>query len=469
MTSSDPGVNGDDDDDVSSESSVKSSPAKCMDTCPLDQHEKDETQQRGPLPVMFADLFKNQNSSHCDGSCKYFKPKDDAILEIEEDDIDRLEVLWGHCLLGCFAGRFPGLKAVRNLVDKWKTDCEILPHQSGWILFKFHNKTELEKILVGGPYFVYGRTLLLRSIPENFCFQEEDYSIVPTWVQLHNLPLQCWNTRAISRIASKLGKPICVDNITLERKRISYARVLIEMDTSVNPIEDFEVKLPSGIVYTQYIHYENFPKFCNYCFMFGHLRDNCRHLKMPSTDNNKSVNSVEKDSVPPKVPTPTDAEVQDNPLNKMNADTYAPTDAYNLDGSTAPCDTVLALPANGSTAPCDGILDTSSEGVFDPTPPDGAPPSTNGVPDSAAPSSEGAIEADEEGFQTVLRKKNKGKHTTPIQETSLPIALNTRQSLRAGLSKFVPIRNVNKSVLDKSKLREKGVGGAPQSSSTQNK
>lgn len=113
---------------------------------------------------------------------------------------------------------------------------------------------------------------MLRSLPENFCFQDEDYNIVPTWVQLHNLPLQCWNTRAISIIASKLGKPFCVDKITLKRKRISYARVLIEIDTSVNLIEVFEVKFLFGLAYSHYVHYENLPKFCNHCYMFGHLR-----------------------------------------------------------------------------------------------------------------------------------------------------------------------------------------------------
>lgn len=96
-------------------------------------------------------------------------------------------------------------------------------------------------------------------------------------MQFHNLPLQCWNVRAIRKIASKLGKPICVDNFTLERKRISYARVLIEIDTSISPLEVFEVKLPSGITYSQYVHYENLPKFCNHCFMFGHIREKCRH------------------------------------------------------------------------------------------------------------------------------------------------------------------------------------------------
>lgn len=146
------------------------------------------------------------------------------------------------------------------------------------MVFQFCHHKELERVLASGPYFIYGRALLLRLILENLCFQEEDYSIVPIWVQFHNLPLQCWNTRAISKIASKLGKPLCVDNFTLERKRISYARVLIEIDTSISPLEMFDVKLPSGLVYSQYVYYENMPKFCNHCFMFGHIREKCKHL-----------------------------------------------------------------------------------------------------------------------------------------------------------------------------------------------
>lgn len=230
------------------------------------------------FPTGFADFFRNKAPAKEEGSCHYVKLPETEILEVEEEDVDPVEELWGHCLLGCFAGRFPGLKAIRNMVDSWKTDCEILPHQSGWVVFKFQNKVDQERILAGGPYFIFRITLLLRSIPENFSFQYEDYSVVPTWVQLHNLPLQCWNTRVISQIASKLGKPLCVDNITLERRRISYARVLIEIDALVKPIEEFEVKLPSGVIYKQYVHYKNIPKFCKHCYIFGHLRENCRFL-----------------------------------------------------------------------------------------------------------------------------------------------------------------------------------------------
>lgn len=174
---SDPGSNGENDStsDESSDGSKKSSPAKCIDTCPNVQLQRESPINERTIPVKFADLFKNQNPGLNEGSCHYVKPNVDSILVVEEEDIDKIEDFWGQCLLGCFAGRFPGLKAVRSLVDKWMTDCEILPHQSRWVIFKFQNRNELEKVLAGGPYFIYGRTLLLHSIPENFCFQEEEY------------------------------------------------------------------------------------------------------------------------------------------------------------------------------------------------------------------------------------------------------------------------------------------------------
>lgn len=266
-----------DSDSISFEESVEASPVSFSDTCSKDLNDS-STRKNGSFPVSFANLFKDKAPAPVDGSCKFIKPPDSNVLDVEESDIDKVEDLWGHCLLGCFAGRFPGLKAICNLVDSWKSECDILPHQSYWVIFKFQNKTEKERILAGGPYFIFKRTLFVRSLSEDFCFQEVDYSVVPIWVQLHNLPLQCRNTRAISRIASKLGKPLCFDNITLERKRISYARVLIEVDTSVKPLEAFEVKLPSGQVYLQYAHYENLPKFCTHCYLFGHLRENGRLL-----------------------------------------------------------------------------------------------------------------------------------------------------------------------------------------------
>lgn len=171
----------------------------------------------------------------------------------------------------------------------------VLSHFNGWVIFQLENNSDMDKVLAGGPYFIYERSLLLRTIPENFCFQDEDFKVVPVWVQLQSLPLQCWNPRAISRIASRIGKPICLDEITHERKRISYARVLVEIDTSKKPVDDFEVKLPSGLTYTQYVVYENLPKYCSHCCYFGHYHENCKFKEESrKVQQNEAVYVVKK-------------------------------------------------------------------------------------------------------------------------------------------------------------------------------
>lgn len=167
---SDPGDNEDDLEVSSSDGSENSLPARRGKVFAEDIHEPGlySPGKDGSFHVMFVDLFTGNTNPRGDGSCQFVKPTDDAVLEIVDSDVDKVDNLWGHCLLGCFAGRFPGLKAVRNLMDEWKTQCEILPHQSGWVVFQFQCKNELERILAGGPYFIYDRTLLLRSLPEIF-------------------------------------------------------------------------------------------------------------------------------------------------------------------------------------------------------------------------------------------------------------------------------------------------------------
>lgn len=117
---SDTGVNDNEEDASFSDGSVKSTTARCEDSCHLymQENELQSPAKTRSFTVIFADLFKAQPTTNGDGSCTYIKPSEDDILEIEELYVDKVETLWGHCLLGCFVGRFPGVKAVRNLVDK---------------------------------------------------------------------------------------------------------------------------------------------------------------------------------------------------------------------------------------------------------------------------------------------------------------------------------------------------------------
>ncbi|KAL0457780.1 UNVERIFIED_CONTAM: hypothetical protein Slati_0405200 [Sesamum latifolium] len=64
-----------------------------------------------------------------------------------------------------------------------------------------------------------------------------------------------------------------MDSLTMKMERISYARILVEVDASKELVYQVEFILPNGVVRKQPIRYEFTPKFCTSCNHFGHLRD----------------------------------------------------------------------------------------------------------------------------------------------------------------------------------------------------
>ncbi|KAL0299933.1 UNVERIFIED_CONTAM: hypothetical protein Sangu_2461400 [Sesamum angustifolium] len=133
-----------------------------------------------------------------------------------------------------------------------------------------------QRILAGGPYFVYGWPLLLKTMPDFFEFKEDDISLTPVWATLPSLPLECWHPNALGKIGSRLGTPIAMDSLTMKMERVSYACILVEVDASKKLVDHVEFILPNGVIRKQSIVYEYMPKFCSTCNHFGHLKESCQ-------------------------------------------------------------------------------------------------------------------------------------------------------------------------------------------------
>ncbi|CAH9139079.1 unnamed protein product [Cuscuta epithymum] len=236
-------------------------------------------------------LFKDNRAPTHGIKLRFIEPKG-SVLDFTNKVMPTMVEMWGHCLVGCFTGRFPGLKAVYELKEKWGVRCLVRPHDKGWIIFKFQNDADRMKVLNEGPYTIFGKLLMLKVLSEEFSFDDEEFLKVPIWVKLPNLPMQLWNEEAMSEVASMIGTPLTTDRITQERANHNFARVLVEVDVSKPPPLSFPIRLPSQKVFNQQVVYETFPNFCFHCKKYGHHPFICKELaeKELKEKNGKETN-----------------------------------------------------------------------------------------------------------------------------------------------------------------------------------
>ncbi|KAL0315110.1 UNVERIFIED_CONTAM: hypothetical protein Scaly_2889800 [Sesamum calycinum] len=120
-------------------------------------------------------------------------------------------------------------------------------------------------------------------MPNCFEFKEDDISLTLVWAILSSLPLECWHLNALGKIGSRLGTPIAMDSLTMRMERVSYARILVEVDASKALVDHVEFKLPNGVTRRQPVVYEYTPKFCTECNRFGHHKNSCRVSQQPAS------------------------------------------------------------------------------------------------------------------------------------------------------------------------------------------
>ena len=97
------------------------------------------------------------------------------------------------------------------------------------------------------------------------------FSQIPIWVEFPRLPNGYWSLTTQIKVSSATGIPSITDGFTAILEKMSYARVLIEMDIWKFLPDTIIVETPSR-PWNQSIEYEWRPKFCNNCTKLGHGR-----------------------------------------------------------------------------------------------------------------------------------------------------------------------------------------------------
>ncbi|XP_074315117.1 uncharacterized protein LOC141651297 [Silene latifolia] len=209
------------------------------------------------------------------------KESSDSGVVIDAEDIEDEIAYWANTLVGQFIGGKPSLIQVKEFVGKnWNhvQKPEVLYYKKGWFFFRFPSEGDLCTVLRGSTWSLGNHSLVLKRWTPQISKELDSVSRVPVWVTLPDLDPIFWSAKALSKIASKIGTPLYADPVTTHKERLSFARIMIEVDVSQKLPDDILLHTPFGQV-LQRVVYEWLPYYCSHCKKLGHEVQKCRHLK----------------------------------------------------------------------------------------------------------------------------------------------------------------------------------------------
>ncbi|PKU76688.1 RNA exonuclease 1 [Dendrobium catenatum] len=216
-----------------------------------------------------------------------FFPEEPEIVPFSGEKLLAGAQGWSLCLVGYSLGRRPYYETLLGAIKRtWslKGSVKLLSLSDGFFLLRFTSSEDFDMVWNRGVWFLLGRPFVLQKWHPRFRPTRENFSNVPIWVKIHDLPLACWNSEGISRIASKVGIPLAVDSLTAQKTRLTYARVCVQVDCSAKYPDEIPISL-DGDVFSLKVQYEWRPTPCEFCKSLVHPSSLCPSNPSPSTAN----------------------------------------------------------------------------------------------------------------------------------------------------------------------------------------
>lgn len=122
---------------------------------------------------------------------------------------------------------------------------------------------------------------------------------MPIWIRLPELNLRLWDKDAFSAIASVVGMPLKLDEPTAKEIRLSYVRILVEINADADLPEEAYISMHDGDTLMQKIEYEWIPPRCKACVCFGRTNENCTVKKVWKEKSSRNNDATVKNAVDP--------------------------------------------------------------------------------------------------------------------------------------------------------------------------
>lgn len=229
-----------------------------------------------PRKEGWANLFDGEKLAAKGQKLKFVAPliKDGKhIAKLQQPEIDHMTKKWEAALVFYVVGYTPTIAAVNRYIAKEWNHIQkplVFLHDDGFFVVQCMSVADKDEILFEGPHMFNGKPVIVKSCSASFNFHEEVLKLIPIWVRFPNLPLSFWGPDSLSRIGSLLGDPMYADECTSNQLRVSFARVLIEIDVTVPLVNSVQIEDGQGNMLDQKVVYDWQPLYCHTCKVVGH-------------------------------------------------------------------------------------------------------------------------------------------------------------------------------------------------------
>ncbi|XP_058758888.1 uncharacterized protein LOC131632129 [Vicia villosa] len=278
---------------------------------------------------LWIDVISGNRNPSNGKTLQFIAPKMvDGIAEavIEEADVANEVRFWDTSLIMYVLGGELSMNGVKQfMLKQWNFVKlpDMYYNNEGYFVLRFHSHKDRDDVLMKGPYTIRNMPMLLAEWKPNFNLKRDMLRTIPVWIQLPQLPLHLWGTTSLGKIASILGTPLMTDECTANMYRISYARVLVEIDITQELVHEITITDEKGEKLKQKIEYEWRPPYCMKCQKIGHKCEEKKQKPMtqkwlPKEKKDKEAMSekpLQQVTVPIQV-TPVNTPVPTSPKNQ---------------------------------------------------------------------------------------------------------------------------------------------------------
>ncbi|KAK8700525.1 hypothetical protein V6N13_018919 [Hibiscus sabdariffa] len=185
-----------------------------------------------------------------DQSLEFFPPEiseSELTVKPPKDFFDEGFHMWRNALVGQFISKPPNFSMMQKLVN---------------FLWGKHGEVD-------------NKPLILRRWEPNMPSLNFDLEKILMWIHLTGIPLELFSKRGLSYIASVIGTPLYMDNVTGSRQRLAYAKVCVEISVNSCLPDSVNVVLGNGSLASVGVDVPWMPPKCSRCCIFGHLDKLC--------------------------------------------------------------------------------------------------------------------------------------------------------------------------------------------------